>query len=112
MIELRSSSSTPGVCAPVVTGAGSADADDLAQLRGGIVPLRIAPTDAEAKWLRVSDACRIYSLSRVRIYELIASGEIRSCSLKKKHHIRGARRLLRSSLDDYFERHATGGTSI
>jgi hypothetical protein len=64
------------------------------------------------EWLRVSDAVRIYSLSRSKIFELLSDGEIKSVSLRKRGNVRGARRILTSSIDDYFARHANEGPSI
>lgn len=62
-----------------------------------------------AKWLRIPEAVRIYGISRSQLYQLIGSGKIRSCSLRKSAQTRGSRRVLASSLDEYFERNATGG---
>jgi excisionase family DNA binding protein len=75
---------------------------------------RVAGAVAEhepVKWLRVSEAARLYQISRSQLYQLICSGKIRSCSLRKSGQTRGSRRLLAASLDDYFERNATGGPS-
>lgn len=89
---------------------------DYAQLLDALKRLATEPGIAgavaehePAKWLRISEAARLYQISRSRLYELINDGTVRSASLKKRHHVRGSRRLLAASLDDYFARHATGG---
>lgn len=73
-------------------------------------PLR-SEEEAEVKWLRVKDAVRIYGIGRSRLYALIKDGTVRSASICKKHHIRGARRVLASSLDAYYDRNAQGGNT-
>jgi hypothetical protein len=62
-----------------------------------------------AKWLRIPEAARIYGICRSHLYQLICSGKIRSCSLRKSGQARGSRRVLAASLDEYFESNATGG---
>jgi predicted DNA-binding transcriptional regulator AlpA len=59
----------------------------------------------QPEWLRVSDAMRIYSISRSRIYELIRDREIVSVSLRKRNRIIGSRRISKDSLDEFFARH-------
>jgi excisionase family DNA binding protein len=75
---------------------------------------RVAAAVAEhepVRWLRITEAARLYGISRSRLYELINDGSIRSCSLRKRGAVRGARRLLAASLDEYFQRQAAGGAA-
>ena len=51
----------------------------------------------EAKYLRVSAACQIYSLSRNTIYRMIDRGDI-DCDRTPGGH----RRISKASLDEYF----------
>ena len=76
---------------------------------------RVAGAVAEhepVKWLRVSEAARLYQISRSQIYFLISRGTIRSCSLCRTHRIRGSRRVLAASLDEYFERNRRDQSSV
>ncbi len=69
---------------------------------GGAVP---PPAADRREWLRVSDAVRIYSISRSRIYEMIRNREIISVSLRKRNRTLGSRRISKDSLDAYFAHH-------
>jgi predicted DNA-binding transcriptional regulator AlpA len=70
----------------------------------GVGGSNLPPTLEPREWLRVSDAVRIYSLSRSRIYEMIRDGEIISVSLRKRNRVIGSRRISKDSLDAYFAR--------
>lgn len=82
---------------------------DIRRLVGDPALLAALQQFEPAKWLRIPEAVRIYGISRSQLYQLICSGKIRSCSLRKSNQTRGSRRVLASSLDEYFERNATGG---
>jgi excisionase family DNA binding protein len=51
----------------------------------------------EAKFLRVKEACEIYSVSRKTLYKMLADGHIDGERTPGGH-----RRISRESLDDYF----------
>jgi excisionase family DNA binding protein len=53
----------------------------------------------EAKYLRVKDACVLYSLSRNTLYKMMNEGLIDGDRTSGGH-----RRLSRQSLDDYFKK--------
>ena len=62
-------------------------------------------TTTPVEWLRVTDACRVFSLSRSALYELIKSNAIKSSCLRKVGNSRGSRRINAESLRLYVERH-------
>ena len=86
--------------------------NELVRLANHPAVLAALKEHEQPKWLSVADAARVYGISRTRLYELITDGTIRSVSLRKKHHVRGSRRVLASSLDEFYERHATGGADV
>lgn len=51
----------------------------------------------EAKYLRVKDACQMYSLSRKTLYRMLDDGHIDGDRTPGGH-----RRISKESLDDYF----------
>ncbi len=59
-------------------------------------------TDA-IEWLRVPDAARRFSLSRSTLYVLMGEGKIKSCCIRRKGAIRGARRISAESVSAYLE---------
>jgi hypothetical protein len=58
----------------------------------------------EPQWLTIPGAVRYSSLSRSKIYELIAS-DVRSICLRDKDAIKGKRLVNRESLENYLARH-------
>jgi excisionase family DNA binding protein len=60
-------------------------------------------TTHAAEWLRIKDACRLVSVSRSFLYELIGSGKVKSISLRKVGNNRGARRVNAESLRLFFK---------
>jgi excisionase family DNA binding protein len=63
-------------------------------------------TSVPIEYLRVSDACKRFSLSRSALYELIKDNAIKSVCLRKVGNTRGARRINAESLRLYIESHA------
>jgi excisionase family DNA binding protein len=59
------------------------------------------PTRVEPAWITYSDAEQLVGLSRVTLWRLVKSGEVKSASIGR------ARRISRQSLEDYLERQAS-----
>lgn len=55
------------------------------------------------EWIRVPDAVQLSGLSRSKIYELIASGAIKSFSQRQRGAQRGVRLISYDSVIDYLE---------
>ncbi len=55
----------------------------------------------EPSWISYADAERLVGLSRVTLWRLLKSGEVKSASIGR------ARRISRQSLEDYLERQAS-----
>jgi hypothetical protein len=53
-------------------------------------------------WLSVRDVARRYSCGRSTIYGWIATGAVRSVSLRRRGNIRGLRRIYAPSVDSLF----------
>lgn len=62
-------------------------------------------TTVPVEWLRVPDACRLASISRSALYELIRSQKIKSIALRKEGNWRGSRRINAESLRQYLQSH-------
>ena len=56
------------------------------------------------EWIRVPEAVRVSGMSRSSLYELIASGKIKSFSNRQRGAIRGIRLISYDSLMGYLER--------
>lgn len=63
-------------------------------------------TTEPVEWLRVPQAAQRFSLSRSTLYVLMQEGKIRSCSLRRKGAVRGARRISAESIRMYLESNA------
>lgn len=63
-------------------------------------------TTVPVEYLRVSDACQRFSVSRSWLYELIKEGAIKTHCLRKLGNTRGARRINAESLRLYIESQA------
>jgi len=68
-------------------------------------------TIAAAVWIRLPEAQRLTGLSRSKIYELLASGRVRSASLRDPGQRHATRLIDRADLLAYIERRATGGSA-
>lgn len=62
-------------------------------------------TTVPVEYLRVSDACQRFSVSRSWLYERIKEGVIKSHCLRKEGNDRGARRINAESLRLFIESH-------
>lgn len=58
------------------------------------------------EWLRVPEATRVFGLCRSSLYELIASGAIKSTAFKKRGALRGIRLISYDSLAQFIEKAA------
>jgi len=59
-------------------------------------------------WLSIRDASRRYSISRSKLYDLLAEGKIKSCVLRRRDALRGKRLLSAESINALLENLATG----
>jgi hypothetical protein len=66
-------------------------------------PARLRP-----RWLKVPAAVSYSGLSRAKLYLLLASGEIRSASVRVKGKIRGIRVIDRESIDEFLSNNLMG----
>jgi hypothetical protein len=64
------------------------------------------PVAVTPKWMRIKDAARYAGLSRSLLYEILASGEIKSFALKSAGAIRGVRLVSVESIDAFITRKA------
>ena len=55
------------------------------------------------EWLRVSEARRLFGISKRKLYQLIHAGTIRSAALRSPQQVRGARLISSMSLRTYIE---------
>jgi hypothetical protein len=62
--------------------------------------------DKQRDWLRVPAACQFFGVSRSWLYERIASGDIKTASLRRRGAIRGIRMVSRESLASLIEQAA------
>lgn len=75
-----------------------------------IDPLGLATSaGGKPEWIRPADVRQLFGISRSACYELISSGVIRSCSLRKRGRARGVRLVSYDSLCAYLNLMAEGG---
>jgi excisionase family DNA binding protein len=55
------------------------------------------------EWLRVSEAKRLFGISKPKLYQLIHAGTIRSAALRSPQQVRGTRLISSMSLRTYIE---------
>jgi hypothetical protein len=60
-------------------------------------------------WVRVNEACEMFSISKPVLYGWMGKGWIRNSSIKSRNQIRGVRLVQLSSIQDLIESRATGG---
>lgn len=65
--------------------------------------------EPKPEFLRPAAACRIFSIGRTKIYELIADGKIASVSMRKRGQRHGTRLISYDSLKNYLQSLAEGG---
>lgn len=65
--------------------------------------------EPKPEFLRPAAACRVFSIGRTKIYELIADGKIASVSMRKRGQRHGTRLISYDSLKNYLQSLATGG---
>jgi excisionase family DNA binding protein len=63
------------------------------------------------EYLRPAAACRVFSLGRSKLYELLAEGKLKSVSMRKRGQRHGTRLISYDSLKNYLESLAEGGES-
>jgi len=66
-------------------------------------------TTLAPKWLRIPAAVKYSGISRSRLYELMAEGQIKSVCVRSKGNIRGVRLLSAESIDNFLESFAEEG---
>jgi len=66
------------------------------------------PTTLQPCWLKVPAAVSYSGLSRAKLYILLASGEIRSASVRIKGKVRGVRVIDRESIDEFLSSNLMG----
>jgi len=81
-------------------------ADELHNEAGAAQQGELKPT-----WIRHKDVYRHFALGRTKTYELLASGKIKSVSLRKRGQRHGTRLISYDSLKNYLESLAEGGES-
>jgi hypothetical protein len=59
-----------------------------------------------SRYLRVQQVLEFYPFKRAKLYEYLASGDVRSFVLKERGALRGIRLIDRNSLDAFLESHA------
>ncbi|WP_425503686.1 helix-turn-helix transcriptional regulator [Luteolibacter flavescens] len=71
-------------------------------------------TDAPPRpvYIRVTEACREYSLSRSKLYQMINAGKFRSVSLREPGQVRATRLINRASLEAYIDSLAEGSVNF
>ena len=70
------------------------------------VGVTTAPIASGVEWVRPSDVRQRFGLGKSLLYQLIASGEVRSVSLRRKGKATGMRLVSAASLNAYIESHA------
>jgi excisionase family DNA binding protein len=65
----------------------------------------------QAVWLRIPQAVQLTNISRSKLYELVASGAIRSASLRNEGQRHATRLIDKAALLAFIEKHATGTIS-
>jgi hypothetical protein len=65
------------------------------------------PSQLGPRWLRMRTVSQVYSISAVRIYDLLNTGQLKSILLKGKGKTRGIRLISVESLEEYFNGQAT-----
>jgi len=66
------------------------------------------PATLQPRWLKVPAAVSYSGLSRAKLYLLLASGEIRSASVRIKGKVRGIRVIDRESIDEFLSSNLMG----
>ena len=74
--------------------------DTVAEIHEELRSVRVI----EPHWLKIPASVVYSSLSRSKIYEAIATGEVRSVCLRDKNKTRGVRLISRPSLDAYLSK--------
>jgi hypothetical protein len=66
------------------------------------------PATLQPRWLKVPAAVSYSGLSRAKLYVLLASGEIRSASVRITGKVRGIRVIDRESIDEFLSSNLMG----
>jgi Helix-turn-helix domain len=67
------------------------------------LPTSTEVTALPVKWLRIPAACAYSGMSRAKLYQLMAEGQIKSICVRKKGNVRGLRLLSAESIDAFLE---------
>jgi hypothetical protein len=60
-------------------------------------------TTLPVKWLRLPAACAYSGMSRAKLYQLMAEGQIKGISVRKKGNLRGLRLISAESIDAFLQ---------
>jgi hypothetical protein len=66
-------------------------------------PRSLEVTTLPIKWLRIPAACAYNGMSRAKLYQLLAEGQIKSICVRKKGNVRGLRLFSADSIDTFLE---------
>jgi hypothetical protein len=58
------------------------------------------------EWIRIAEAVRLFSISRSKLYELIAAGKIKSFCLRERNKVKGIRLISFDSMSAFLDREA------
>ncbi|MGA8655118.1 MAG: hypothetical protein WB586_03145 [Chthoniobacterales bacterium] len=76
-------------------------------LKNEIVIERDPEPALRPRWLRISTVLKVYSLSTVRLYQLLNAGELKSIVIKDRGKKRGIRLINAESLEEYFNQRSS-----
>ncbi len=68
-------------------------------------------TGIQPEWIRISEACRLASVTKPVLYQWINRGLVKNFSNRQRGQIKGARLVNLDSLRQFLESQASGGRS-
>lgn len=66
-------------------------------------------TSIQPEWIRISEACRLSSVTKPVMYQWMQRGLVKNFSNRQRGQIKGARLVNLESLRSFLESRATGG---
>ncbi|MBK1831332.1 helix-turn-helix domain-containing protein [Verrucomicrobiaceae bacterium R5-34] len=75
----------------------------LAVMTSNYIESNKSPADLNPEFLRVSDAAKIYALSKAKLYSLMSEGKITYVSLRERGKVRGVRLIKADSIKHFME---------